>query len=111
MPKSRRGAAGAKNGNVHAGASSDNPNRTADKKAKASGSALRSKATINRLNMYRTKVKRGKDGKITKGGLPVGVQFASGLGDERTLLELAFELEAARPWAQRRPSLWAPSRV
>ncbi|MDK2760099.1 MAG: twin-arginine translocation signal domain-containing protein [Sphingopyxis sp.] len=47
----------------------------------------------------------------TKGGLPVGVQFASGLGDERTLLELAFELEAARPWAQRRPSLWAPSRV
>jgi amidase len=30
-------------------------------------------------------------------GLPIGVQFASDLGDERTLLELAFELEAAQP--------------
>ena len=31
-------------------------------------------------------------------GLPLGVQFASALGDERTLLELAFEIEAAAPW-------------
>ena len=34
----------------------------------------------------------------SKGGLPIGVQFASPLGDERTLLELALELEAAAPW-------------
>jgi amidase len=31
-------------------------------------------------------------------GLPLGVQFASRIGDERTLLELAFEIEAAAPW-------------
>ncbi|MGH6617099.1 amidase family protein [Sphingomonas sp.] len=47
----------------------------------------------------------------TKNGLPVGVQFASQLGGERTLLELAFELERAQPWAQRRPPLWAPSHI
>ena len=31
-------------------------------------------------------------------GLPLGVHFASPLGDERTLLELALEIEAAAPW-------------
>jgi amidase len=34
----------------------------------------------------------------SKAGLPLGVQFASPLGDERTLLELALEIEAAAPW-------------
>lgn len=47
----------------------------------------------------------------TVGGLPIGVQFASRLGDERTLLELAFELEQASPWAKQRPPVWAPARV
>ena len=37
------------------------------------------------------------------GGLPIGSQFAARAGDERTLLELAYELEAALPWAQRWP--------
>ncbi len=41
----------------------------------------------------------------TQDNLPVGVQFASRLGGERVLLELAFELERAQPWAQRRPAL------
>ena len=36
----------------------------------------------------------------TSAGLPVGVQVAADLGDERTLLELAFELEAAQPFAR-----------
>lgn len=36
-------------------------------------------------------------------GLPIGSQFAARLGDERTLFELAFELEQAQPWATRRP--------
>jgi amidase len=31
-------------------------------------------------------------------GLPIGMQFSANLGDERTLLELAFELEVAHPW-------------
>jgi amidase len=31
-------------------------------------------------------------------GLPVGVQIAAGMGSERTLLELALELEAASSW-------------
>jgi amidase len=36
-------------------------------------------------------------------GLPVGIHFAAAPGADRTLLELAYELEAARPWAHRRP--------
>lgn len=34
----------------------------------------------------------------TASGLPLGVQLSADHGDERTLLELAFELEEARPW-------------
>jgi len=34
----------------------------------------------------------------SKDGLPLGVQFASPMGEERMLLELALELEAAAPW-------------
>ena len=32
-------------------------------------------------------------------GLPIGVQFAAGMGQERRLLEIAFELELAMPWS------------
>ncbi|MBI1251131.1 MAG: amidase [Alphaproteobacteria bacterium] len=40
------------------------------------------------------------------GGLPIGAHFSTRVGDERTLLELAYELEAAQPWAQRKPAVW-----
>ena len=33
-------------------------------------------------------------------GLPVGIQLSAAYGDERTLLELAFLLEAERPFAR-----------
>ena len=33
--------------------------------------------------------------------LPIGVQFAAPIGDDHALLQLAAELEAARPWQQR----------
>lgn len=36
----------------------------------------------------------------TRDGLPIGIQFAAYLGQEQTLLELAYELEAARPFAR-----------
>ena len=36
----------------------------------------------------------------TDQGLPLGVHFSAPMGQERRLLELAFELEDAAPWAQ-----------
>ena len=43
----------------------------------------------------------------TPGGLPVGSQFAARVGDEALLFQLAYQLEAARPWADRAPSVRA----
>jgi amidase len=37
------------------------------------------------------------------GGLPIGVHFIAGFGDEATLFRLAGQLEKARPWANRVP--------
>ena len=73
MPKATfKGSAGKANGGARKGAASTNPNRTVSAKATASGPGVRSTATINRLNMYRTKVKRDKKGTIKSGGLAVG---------------------------------------
>lgn len=36
----------------------------------------------------------------SESGLPVGMMFAAGVGEEARLLELAFELEQARPWCR-----------
>jgi amidase len=38
--------------------------------------------------------------------LPMGSQFAARRGADATLLELAYELEEARPWAERRPPIF-----
>ncbi len=37
---------------------------------------------------------------VDAAGLPLGMMFSAGIGQEATLLELAFELEQARPWAR-----------
>lgn len=42
---------------------------------------------------------------MSSDGLPIGSHFVAKAGDEKTLFELAYELEQAQPWAGR----WAPN--
>lgn len=43
----------------------------------------------------------------TDSGVPVGVQLAARYGDEALLIRIASQLEAARPWSERRPPVFA----
>lgn len=43
----------------------------------------------------------------TADGLPVGVHFAARAGNDALLFALAYQLEAAQPWAQRKPGVSA----
>ncbi|RXT54226.1 amidase [Bradyrhizobium betae] len=42
-----------------------------------------------------------------KTALPIGMQFAAGFGREDILFQLAGQLERTRPWAARKPAIWA----
>lgn len=44
---------------------------------------------------------------VARDGMPIGIQFSARVGDEKTLLELAYQLEDAEPWAKRTPKVWA----
>lgn len=41
-------------------------------------------------------------------GLPIGTQYAGRFGDEKTLFQLATQLEQARPWAHKIPGIARP---
>ncbi len=43
----------------------------------------------------------------TDDDLPIGTQFVAGMGREDLLIRLGAQLEQVRPWAQRRPNIWA----
>jgi amidase len=43
----------------------------------------------------------------TRDDIPIGVQLVGRYGDEATILRLSAQLEQARPWIQRRPSICA----
>ncbi|RSN70495.1 amidase [Actinomadura sp. WAC 06369] len=43
----------------------------------------------------------------TDEGLPIGVMLAGRIGGEGTLISLSAQLEEARPWAGRKPSVWS----
>ena len=40
-----------------------------------------------------------------RNGMPIGAHFAAAKGQERRLLELAYELEQAKPWSSRKPAV------
>jgi amidase len=42
----------------------------------------------------------------TDAGLPIGIMLAGRMGEEGTLISLSAQLEAARPWRDRRPPIW-----
>ena len=42
----------------------------------------------------------------TRAGLPIGVQLVGRPMGEQVLLNLAAQVEAARPWAHRHPEVW-----
>jgi amidase len=44
---------------------------------------------------------------MSKDGLPIGSQFAAARGNDAMLYALAYELEAAAPWAARHPGVYA----
>lgn len=44
---------------------------------------------------------------MSSAGLPIGVHFSAAKGQEKRLLELAYELEQAQPWADRKPGVSA----
>jgi amidase len=44
---------------------------------------------------------------MSKDGLPIGSQFAAAKGHDAMLLALAYELEQAAPWIERRPGVFA----
>ncbi len=43
----------------------------------------------------------------SRDGLPIGSMFMAKTGDEQTLLELAYQLETAQPWFDKRPEHFA----
>jgi amidase len=48
---------------------------------------------------------------ISRAGLPIGMQFVAGFGQEATLFRLAAAVEQTQPWGNRRPVLHVAAAV
>lgn len=44
---------------------------------------------------------------LSKAGLPIGAHFSAAKGEDGLLFGLAYQLEAAQPWRNKRPPVWA----
>ncbi len=42
---------------------------------------------------------------ISSDGIPIGTQLVAPFGDEATILKVAYQLEKAKPWFNKRPEI------
>ena len=73
--------------------------------ARPAGARRRGERVVHRLRERHRPARSEPPAALDRAGLPVGVQLVGGPWEEARLIALAAQLEQARPWVDRRPSL------